>query len=206
MSVRHWWISFLIDEAEYARFLTPFETARACPVPEEGTRGIDLWRADPESFESLAFLRGVKNEHVNDFLWAFNLPGFREFSKNFLLQSGPFGSYVREERVFRFVSLARNPPVAVLWHALGYERARALPGTRGNLLVAPGELEDAKTAVSRAYEDSSAEELVTRGVRFCEADIYSPDQVREAITHLPELLARASGEGKGVLAFACSEL
>jgi serine/threonine-protein kinase len=34
----------------------------------------------------------------------------------------------------------------------------------------------------------------------------SPEQVKNAITHLPELLARASGERKGVLTFARSEL
>jgi hypothetical protein len=206
MSVSHWWVSFLIDETEYAGFLPPFKTALTAPVPEEGPRGIDLWRADPASFESLAFLRGVKNEHVNDFLWAFNLPGFGEFSKELFFRGGPFSSYLREERLFRFVSIARNPPVAVLWHALGYERARLLPGTMGNLLLAPGDVADAASAVSRAYDGTSAEELLVRGVRFCEADIHSPEQVKNAITHLPELLARASDERKGVLTFARSEL
>ena len=122
-----------------------------------GLTAIETWRANPTSFESRASLRDGRNERLNDFLSAFNLPGFRNLSKRLGLRDGDFSSYLTKERVFRFVSLARNPPVAVLWHALGYDRARTLPGTMGNLLVAPHDVSDASSEVSRAYDGISAE-------------------------------------------------
>ena len=206
MSVSHWWFSFLVDEAEHARLLPAFKAAVAAPISEERQRGIEAWRQNPASFESLAPLRGGVNPRINDFLWAFNLPGIAEFSERFFFSGGDFSSFLSEERCFRFVSIARNPPVAVLWHALGYERARSRPGTMGNLLVAPADLGDAEAAVSRAYEGASDRELLTRAVRFCEGNIHSQDQVNDAITHLPDLLARARDQHRGILAFGRSEL
>jgi len=201
MSVSHWWISLLIDEAEHARLLPSFRSAVEVSVPDEGQRAIELWRSDPESFESLG-----DNDHVNEFLWAFNLPGIDDFSKGLFFSGGEFSSYLGGDRMFRFVTIARHPPVAVLWHALGYDRARMLPGVMGNLLAAPNEVPTTLEAVTRAYKGTAAKRLLATGRRLCESSIYSSEPVKQTISHLPDLLTRARDEGRGVIAFARCEL
>src|SRR5262245_45078014 len=134
MSFSHWWLGFFIDQQDYDRVHVQFEAARrASRLSDESQAAISAWRANPGRFEDLA-TDAVSGALVNTFLWSFSLPGDDQFSASLFKDGGELSACATESKFFRLVSIPRNPPVAVLWHALGYERATRLPGDRGNLL------------------------------------------------------------------------
>jgi hypothetical protein len=206
MSFDHWWFSFLVDDAEYRQFLPAFSRAsKQAVLSEEASKAVAAWRERPEDFEHSGPDGKVSGDLINAFLWAFNLPGFDSLGMEFLSQEGEFVQYLTPDRFFRFVSIPRNPPVSVLWHSLGYERANDLPGAMGNLLVMPDEATAALERVSRAYRGTSTSELVARAKQFCGADVYSDETLVEAITHLPDGLEQAVAQKRGFLSIARSQ-
>ena len=196
MSVRFWWFGFFITDEDHARLLPAFEAARlgAAAWRVEHSPVIEDWRAHPKSFEITA------RKDVNPFQTALNYPGFDDLMKAFLIAGGEFTYLLMEETTLR-ASLSRSPPVAMLWHALGYERAAALPGDTGNLLVAPSEVLRTAAVVSDAYRGLDLSAAVDNGARYC-IDSNSDDDISEVITFLPDGLQRARELGRGFIALA----
>ena len=96
---------------------------------------------------------------------------------------------------------ARHPTVSILWHALGFERAQALPGQMGNLLLRPKDVEAALEATRRAFEGLSRKGLLAAARRFCGHSV-SDDTLREVLNFLPDGLETASARKAGFLALA----
>ena len=211
MSVDHWWVGFLVDEAEYGRVQLRFQEAAQQAVPDAAVLSIlATWRRKPSDFDhgdvekSLA-LGVAGGERVNSFISAFNLPAFREFGFRFLKPNGEFLDFVAEHRCFRFVSVQRCTPVSVVWQVLGPDRALLLPGHMGNLLLRPAEVPAALESVEKAYRGTTSRELFERAMRYCGASVMIEKTLEEAITFLPDGLRQARDTGKGFLSFGLME-
>jgi hypothetical protein len=201
LGVDYWWFGFLIAEDDHAKLLAPFEAAcreaqrsRALHVP-----AIDAWRANPETFED-----GVRtdNHAVNAFQAAFLSPGFEALMRSLVMKGGALTDLALEEVVFRFTRISRSPPVSVLWHALGFDRARALPGHMGNLLVHPRDAARISNEIDAVYRGLDLEAAVERGYRFCSGSESSTDPIRDVVTLLPDGLRRAAETAKGFFAIS----
>jgi hypothetical protein len=207
MSISNWWIGYLLTEEDHARILPRFEAARLLAAPSHAVHApaIEAWKANPEKFEDRRENHTAQaGEAINAFIDAFRLPGYDALMKAFAMKGGGLEDLSREDVVFRFASLPSNPPVAVLWHALGFERARALPGNMGNLLVHPRDVPRAFEEVSAAYLGLDVANAVERGHSFCRTRVHSREDVEEVVTFLPDGLRRAAELGKGFCAVAHS--
>jgi hypothetical protein len=201
MGVDYWWFGFLITEGDHARIRPLFEVARR---EAEGTQAlhapaIEAWRANPESYED-----GVRtdNHATNAFQAAFLSPGFEALLRSLVMKGGALVDLAREEVVFRFTSIHRSPPVAVLWHALGFDRARALPGHMGNLLIHPRDAARTSKEVDAVYRGLDLDDAFQRGYSFCSGSEFSTGPVNDVVTLLPDGLRRAAELGKGFFAIS----
>jgi hypothetical protein len=95
---------------------------------------------------------------------------------------------------------ARHTPFSIVWHALGYERARLLPGQMGDMLLGPDEIAGAQ-GTRRAYVGTSPQDLLAAARRYC-GSIVDDDTLREVLDFLPDGLARARQLKGGFLALA----
>jgi hypothetical protein len=146
-------------------------------------------------------MNGEGASRVNAFIWAFNLPGFDELAREFLVRGGRFAGFPAEERLFRLIIAARHTPVSIVWHALGCEPASLLPGHMGNMLLHPREIAHAQEQAARAYAGTSAHALLDAARRYCSASIYD-DTLRDVIGFLPDGLTDARERQSGFLALA----
>jgi hypothetical protein len=202
MSFDHWWIGFSADEAAYQAIKPDFTTAAASAVlSAESQTALAAWRRCPSDFEQAAATTDATAAKLNAFIWAFNLPGFREFAGHFVTQAGRFSELASEQTLFRMLSTARTTPVSIVWHALGHERAGLLPGHMGNLLLHASEVDDALEQTHRAYAGTSIQSLVQAASRYCGWDV-SDDALRDVISFLPDGLAWARQRQRGFLALA----
>src|SRR5262249_19673796 len=160
------------------------EAAKKAVLSEESQRVIEAWRQRPADFEQDLTMSEEAAAQVDAFIWAFNLPGFDGLAREFLTQNGKFAGFVSQERWFRMVIAARNAPVSILWHALGYERASLLPGQMGNMLLHPNDVADAKEKVRRAYAGTSSQHLIEVAKRYCGWSVYE-DTLRDVLSFLP---------------------
>jgi hypothetical protein len=203
VSFDHWWIGLFVDEAAYQRFKPDFDAATEKAVlSPPSQQAVAAWRNRPSDFEQGAAPVGPGTEgEANAFIWAFNLPGFDELAKQLFVQGGKFADYLVEAHVFRMAICARHTPVSILWHAIGYERGRLLPGRMGNLLLHPREIEAASEKTRRAYVATSPQELLDAARRYCGWSV-SDDTLRDVIDFLPDGLTRAAELQRGFLALA----
>jgi hypothetical protein len=200
MSFDFYWFSCLLDDEAYERFEPRFiEAMQRARLSAESQRALDTWETDPSQFDAGDALSAEASRLINPVIQAFNLPGFDDLGKSIV--SGDLSDYMSEETSFRFIILKRGAPVWVLWRALGFDRARALPGLFGNLLLAAHEVEPALAQVRRAYDGTSIDALVRVSLPMVAASNTESD-VREILTMLPEGLERAQELGQGFLAVA----
>jgi hypothetical protein len=207
MSFDHWWIGFFIDEAGY-ELLKPHFTAAAqkATLAPAAQQALMDWRTNPSDFEQDAFLANPDAAaKINAFIWAFNLPGFDELAAQLLAQKGPLAKAAAEDRLFRIEMIARNTPVSIVWHALGYANASMLPGQMGNMLLHPRDIRNAEEKTRRAYADTSPSDLLDAARRYCSYDA-DDETLRNVIKFLPEALAQAAETGQGFLALGRAQL
>lgn len=202
MAFDHWWFGTFVDREQAARIKPEFAKAAAIAMPSpEARAALDAWRMNPRDFEDAAITTDEAGDRANRFIWAFNLPGFDDLAQQVLGQNGAFASLLTEAQVFRFVSTARTTPVSIVWHALGAERACALPGTMGNLLVHPDEVEEAARMTQRAYAGTEMRSMLDAARRYCGTSV-SDEDLEQVLGFLPEGLAQAGKRGSGFLALA----
>jgi hypothetical protein len=200
VSFDYYWFSCLLDDAAHARFAPRFlEAKQRARLSAESQRALDSWERAPSQFDDGHSLGAEASRLIQPVIQAFTLPGFDDLGKAFV--SGDLSDYLSEETSFRFIILRRGAPVWVLWRALGFKRARALPGRFGNLLLAAHEVEPALAQVRQAYEGTSIDALVRVSLPMV-ADSHAESDVREILTMLPEGLERAHELGQGFLAVA----
>jgi hypothetical protein len=151
MSVSHWWVGFLIDEAEHERVLVRFQEAADKAVANPAADSIlEAWKRRPSDFDHGDSYGSIADgERINAFISAFNVPAFRELGLEFF--KGELRDHIAEQRFFRFVSVRRCTPVSIVWQVLGPERALLLPGNLGNLLLRAAEVPSAVEKVEQAY-------------------------------------------------------
>jgi hypothetical protein len=207
MSVHHWWVGILLDEAEYARVQARFQEAAQQAVADAAAQSVlATWKSRPSDFDHGGVEEPVAGgEQVNSFISAFNLPAFREFGLRFVKPQGQFWDFVAEDRFFRFVSVRKCTPVSVVWQVLGPERALRLPGDMGNLLLRPAEVPATLENVENAYGGTTSRGLFERAMRYCGASGMIEKSLEEAITFLPDGLLQARDAGKGFLSFGLME-
>ena len=74
-------------------------------------------------------------------------------------------------RLFRFVIIPRDAPVAMLWHALGQQTAGRLPGLLGNLLVSQGDVAAVGDAIEDVFRSVDVRAAVERGYQLCAEEV-----------------------------------
>ena len=207
VSTDYWWIGFFVDEAMHARIKPHFEVAKAKSASsDEARQAIAAWREHPTDFEQTAPAPSRETAHqVNAFLKAFNLAGFVALARQLLAQDGALANLLSEQTFFRMASVARHPPVSMVWHALGFERAKGLPGQMGNMLLHPDEVEAALEATRRAYAGPSGEDLLAAARRYCGLSA-NDEALCEALTFQPDGLAAALSWNEGFFALTCPRI
>jgi hypothetical protein len=212
VSVDYWWIGCFVDGPAHAR-LEPYFTAASASsaLTPEARQAIAAWRADPRRYEEEFVLDKAPEpadqvvDQINAFLCAFNLPGFMELARDITLESGALPDTVTEQNLFRMAITARHPPVSIVWHALGFERAVTLPGQMGNMLLLSGEVEAALEATRRVYSGLSPGELFATAQRFCGLSV-GEEPLQEALYFLPEALEQAAARRLGFFAVTCPRM
>lgn len=208
MAFDYWWIGLFVDEREHARIQPHFAAATAkSPLSAEAWQAIDDWRAHPSEYEEDAWLTASDELafRVHAFFRAFNRPGFVELARKLVTMEGTLSDLVDEQHVFRMITTARHPTVSIVWHALGSERAQALPGQMGNLLLSASEAEAALETTRQAYQGVSREEMLAAARRFCRCSV-DDDTLGEAMSFLPDGLEAAIARRAGFLALACPQV
>jgi hypothetical protein len=203
MSFDHWWIGLFVDEAGYKRLKPAFAAAAEQAVlSPQSEQAIAAWRKHPSDFDQGAAPRSPEAEdEPHRFIWAFNLPGFVELAGQFCVNGGTFTEFLVEEEFFQMATCARRTPVSILWQGLGYQRASQLPGLMGNLLLHPGEIEDAREKTRRAHAGTSPQDLLDAARRHGSWHV-DDDRLLEVLSFLPDGLARAAERQRGFLALA----
>jgi hypothetical protein len=207
MSVDYWWIGFFVDEAMHARIKPHFDAALAKSVPSaEACQAISVWRERPCGFEETAPNPDREMPfQIKAFLRAFNRSGFVALAKQLLARDGALCDLLNEQTFFRKATTARHPPVSMVWHALGFERAKGLPGQMGNMLLHPDEIEAALEATRRAYEGPSIDDLFASARRYCGLRT-NDETLREALTFQPDGLQAALSWNEGFFALTCPRI
>jgi hypothetical protein len=203
MSFDHWWIGFFVDNRTYEQLKPHFVAAvEQAVLSSEAQQALLAWQHRPSDFEEDAFMRMPEAvAGANAFIAAFNLPGFNELAHEILTQDGPYSNLATEQHLFRMAIAARHTPVSIVWHALGYERAKQLPGQMGNMLLRPDEIADAQEAIRHAYAGTSPQNLLAAARRYCGSSV-DDDTLGEVIGFLPDGLSRAWQNGTGFVALA----
>lgn len=207
MGVDYWWIGFFVDEPTYDRIEPHFAVAAAnTTLSEQARQAIAAWRADPSDFEQEASIsRPETADQANAFIRAFNLAGFVELTRQIVTQEGPLAEILIEKNFFRMAITARHPPVSIVWHALGYQRATLLPGQMGNMLLRHSEVEEALKNTRRAYAGISPQDLLDAARRYCSGSV-GDDALRESLDFQPDGLHGAMQRKHGFLALACPRI
>lgn len=128
--------------------------------------------------------------------------GFDELALRFLGRDGDRSRFLEDGHLFRFVSTRQITPMSVVWQALGADRALMLPGQMGNLLLGPAEVAASRDQVSEAYAGLTTDVLFERALRYCAPSVFLEEDLRDAITFLPDGLRQARERGKGFLSLA----
>ncbi|WP_445370183.1 hypothetical protein ACH518_11570 [Methylomonas sp. HW2-6] len=198
MSFDFWWLARFVDEDEVGSVSISFATAMAAGGPSAaGLVAIRRWiQNEPctaaQSYMSLPpSVKQAFGGWYKDFIWAFNLPGFQVFGEE-------VASQLTEDNCCRFISIRRCSPAAVLWQALGYERASRLPGIYGNLFIPASDVATALRVVKESYAGLDLDQATARAHAWI-ADSNSLEQIREVIELLPVALTEAAQRGKGLL-------
>lgn len=114
-------------------------------------------------------------------------------------------NFLNAETCYRFISVRRCTPGALLWHAIGCERASRMPGIFGNVFLTAGQVADALKQAEAALAGLVLEDALARG---CALAGHSNDRPlgREVIGHLPDGLRRALELRKGFMAIGLAQL
>jgi hypothetical protein len=191
MGASQWWLGCYVSDSEYDEILPEFKKAEAKAVlSNEAIAGIELWKQNQENPEWL------DNRSSNDFLCAFDLPGFREFGESEL-----FLSKVTEENTHRFIIVNVFTPVSILWYALGYKNSKRLPGKMGNFIVRSTEVENTLKLINEIFDSLDQEELVSKAMKYAGSRT-DKERVKEIITMLPDGLEKALEKKTGIIFLA----
>lgn len=194
MSFSYWWFSCFLNNTDYHELI---------PLASEAKRKANLriWSsAELAYWQNHLKQSNISNElhkkNYNKFISAFSVDGYTEFAKEIIDKN-----MLSEENCFRFIITNRCPPVAILWQAIGYEKALLLPGNMGNIFLSSDELEDSLSKTNQAFAGLNMDVAIERGVRFAGHSNSSID-ILDVLTHLPEGLSQALKLRKGFLALA----
>ena len=207
MSVDYWWIGLFVDQRMHARLEPHFATAAAksCLSPE-AERVIAAWREQPSDYEEAARVATAETRNkVNAFLKTFNRSGFVALGRQLLSRNGALADLMSGPGIFRMATISRHPPVSIVWHALGFERAKELPGQMGNMLLHPAQVEAALEATRRAYAGPSPDDLFAAAKRYCGASV-DDWPLRGALSFQPEGLEAALERDEGFFALTCPRI
>jgi len=207
VSVDYWWIGLFVDQRMHARLEPHFATAAAksCLSPE-AERAIAAWREQPSDYEEAARVATAETRNkVNAFLKTFNRSGFVALGRQLLSRNGALADLMSGPGIFRMATISRHPPVSIVWHALGFERAKELPGQMGNMLLHPAQVEAALEATRRAYAGPSPDDLFAAAKRYCGASV-DDWPLRGALSFQPEGLEAALERDEGFFALTCPRI
>jgi len=207
VSVDYWWIGLFVDQRMHARLEPHFATAAAksCLSPE-AERVIAAWREQPSDYEEAARVATAETRNkVNAFLKTFNRSGFVALGRQLLSRNGALADLMSGPGIFRMATISRHPPVSIVWHALGFERAKELPGQMGNMLLHPAQVEAALEATRRAYAGPSPDDLFAAAKRYCGASV-DDWPLRGALSFQPEGLEAALERDEGFFALTCPRI
>jgi hypothetical protein len=207
VSVDYWWIGLFVDQRMHARLEPHFAAAVAkSSLSDEAERAIAAWREHPSDYEESSPLsKAERGNKVNAFLKTFNLSGFVALARQLLTQDGALADLMSGPGIFRMATIARHPPVSIVWHALGFERAKELPGQMGNMLLHPAQVEAALEATRRAYAGPSSDDLFAAAKRYCGASV-DDWPLRGALSFQPEGLEAALERDEGFFALTCPRI
>ena len=212
MSFDYWWFTVLIDDLDYERIEPEFHEAESqSDLSIEAIRAIEYWRNNQDQFNGSKRIAGMSQEafkqgkHINDFNRAFSLPGFDKLAMKFCTAENEMASFMKEENVIRFISFQRYSPVATLWHCLGYERAKQLPGKMGNILLRSDNVLSTIDFIDRVFDGLNPQLLVKRGMEFA-GDSNSDEDVKDVLAMLKDALLCAQANSRGFLALARSQI
>lgn len=205
MSFDHLWFSCLLDTADEQRFQPLFALAeKQTVITPEIEETLRYWQEFPERFstrwsDSVSIEeRKQHGEWYNRFVWAFNLPAYTDLGEE-------VAGFLSEETCFRYISISRCSPGAILWHAIGHERGLALPGTMGNMFFSAQHVAIALAQTDNAMKGLELGEAIQRGLELAGHSNDETDII-DVITHIPEGLRRAQEERKGFMAIARPQL
>jgi len=202
MGVESMWFSCFINDNEYERIVPHFwEANKRAFLSKEQEAAIEFWREQPLEIDWMNYDIGSR---VNEFLCAFNLPGFDQLAESFCFNDGAFCDIMSEESTFRFIMTNRNTPVSLLWHALRYERAIQLPGKMGNLFVHREEVGLTLEKVQLVFADLNMAELKEKAKLFSGQEV-DDDIIHDIMTMLPEGLTKALEMKKGIIFLATQQ-
>jgi hypothetical protein len=207
VSVDYWWIGLFVDQRMHARLEPHFAAAAAksC-LSADAERVIAAWREQPSDYEEAARVATADTRNkINAFLKTFNRSGFVALARQLLTQDGALADLMNGPGIFRVSTTARHPPVSIVWHALGFERAKELPGQMGNMLLHPAQVEAALEATRRAYAGPSPDDLFAAAKRYCGASV-DEWPLRGALSFQPEGLEAALERDEGFFALTCPRI
>jgi len=207
VSVDYWWIGLFIDQRMHARLEPHFAAAAAkSSLSPDAERAIAAWREQPSDYEEAACKAKPETRNkVNTFLKTFNLSGFVALARQLLTQDGALADLMSGPGIFRMSTSARHPPVSIVWHTLGFERAKQLPGQMGNILLHPAQVEAALEATRRAYAGPSPDDLFAAAKRYCGNSV-DDWPLRGALSFQPEGLEAALDRDEGFFALTCPRI
>ena len=125
-----------------------------------GARAQEIVKCVSPYLDQDAARDDAQAEALNAFIWAFNLPGYRELAGEILGATGALEAFCNEEHVFRLAMAKRNTPLSLLWCTLGPDRAALLPGRLGNMLVSRDGIAAALDQTQRAFAGKSKSALL----------------------------------------------
>ena len=110
-----------------------------------------------------------------------------------------------EDNSFRFVSMRRCTPLALLWYALGEDWVSQLPGTLGNMFVPAAAVAPALAIAEAALAQVHRADFFLKA-RALAGDSNVDETFLQTLTHVPQGLTRAAKERRGFMAAARVEM
>jgi hypothetical protein len=193
MSISQWWMHTLVPDDAFETVRSAFEQARehevlpALPALNELEAAV-AQNAHARSPEGLAL---IVRYHAS-----FNLQAYADVGRR--LFQGDFGFEVTAESTAGFVTTRNITPVSILYFAVGYEKARPLPGQFGNALIPYGQLDHIKEQFARTFYDR--ERCIDRASMLYSLD-HSPckEDATDIVDAWPNAIRRAKERRAGLL-------
>jgi hypothetical protein len=162
--------------------LSPLRTAIEVAARENAT-AWQRWAADPEDFGLLAELVDTSPFDL--------MHGVADFSC--------VRVWERTDRDIEmvFAVLRKTDQVSALWWVLGPERAAALPGWCGDMILTPEEVRTALPAIERAFTWTPTRSAAVLAEL---TEIVEAKNAEQLLTEVPRLWREAAAAGRGIVA------